>query len=122
MLNVLIRKLSIEDGSISYRWRNDPEIWQYTGNKPDRIITEEIERNWLSEKLTEKNSSRFGIMADNNYVGNIQITDIIEKKRGQYHIFIGEKSFWGKELAQATAQIIRFAKEKLNLKEALFNG
>jgi RimJ/RimL family protein N-acetyltransferase/glycosyltransferase involved in cell wall biosynthesis len=118
MFNILIRQLSIEDASISFHWRNDPEIWQYTGNRPDKFVTEDLERNWLTEKLTEKNSSLFAIIVDNKYVGNIQITDIIERCKGQYHIFIGEKSFWGKGVGtQATAQIIRFAKEKLNLKE-----
>lgn len=118
MFNILIRQLSIEDASISFHWRNDPEIWQYAGNRPNIFITEEIERNWLAEKLTEKNSSRFAIIVNGQYIGNIQITDIIERDKGQYHIFIGEKSFWGKGIAkQATVQIIRFAKEKLNLKE-----
>lgn len=118
MHKVLIRRLSIEDASISFQWRNDPEIWEFTGHKPDIFITEEIEKKWLSEKLTEKNSSRFAIIADDQYIGNIQITDIIENEHGQYHIFIGEKSFWGKGIAKlATAQIIRFAKDTLKLKE-----
>jgi RimJ/RimL family protein N-acetyltransferase len=118
MSKVLIRHLTIEDASVSFRWRNDPEIWRYTGNKPDQFVTEEIERNWLAKKLNETNSSRFAIIVDDKYVGNIQITDIIKNYKGQYHIFIGDKSFWGKGIGMlATAQIIRFAKEKLNLKE-----
>lgn len=118
MYNVLIRPLKIEDALISYRWRNDSEIWQYTGKRPDKLITKEIEKDWLAEKLHETNSSRFAIIADDQYVGNIQITDIVKSDKGQYHIFIGEKVFWNKGIAQqATAQIIRFANEKLNLKE-----
>lgn len=118
MHNIYIRWLKIEDALISCHWRNDPEIWQYTGNKPNKFITPEIEKDWLSEKLTEKNSVRFAIIVDNNYIGNIQITDIIEEETGQYHIFIGEKSFWGRGIGtQATNQIIRFAKEQLKLKK-----
>ena len=118
MFNILIRRLSLADASISFRWRNDPEVWKYTSNKPNKLITKEIEKNWLEKKLAEKNSSSFAIIVDNQYIGNIQITDIIERDKGQYHIFIGEKSFWGKGIAkQATAQIIRFAKEELKLKE-----
>lgn len=118
MYNVQIRPLRLEDAKISFRWRNDPEIWHFTGKRPDKLITKEIEMEWLSEKLTEINSARFSIIVDNQYIGNIQITDIIDKEKGQFHIFIGEKSFWGKGIARlAIAQIIRFAKENLNLKE-----
>jgi glycosyltransferase involved in cell wall biosynthesis/RimJ/RimL family protein N-acetyltransferase len=118
MYNVSIRPLIIDDASDSYRWRNDSEIWKFTGNKPNKFITEETEKKWLSEKLIETDSVRFAIIADNQYVGNIQITNISESKKGQYHIFIGEKSYWGKGIAkQATAQIIRIAKESLGLRE-----
>jgi len=118
MYNVLIRPLCLEDAKISFQWRNDPEIWHFTGKRPDKLITEEIEAEWLSEKLTETNAFRFAIDVDNQYIGNIQITDIMDRENGQFHIFIGEKSFWGKGIARlAIAQIIRFAKEKLNLKE-----
>lgn len=118
MPKVLIRQLTVEDASISFHWRNDSEIWKYTGQRPNIFITEEIERNWLEEKLKEKNSHRFAIISDEQYIGNIQITDIIDREKGQYHIFIGEKSFWGKGIAKlATAQIIRFANDKLKLKE-----
>jgi len=118
MNSVLIRPLRIEDAKISFKWRNDTEIWKFTGRSHNNLITEEIETNWLFEKLNLLNSTYFAIISDNQYIGNIQITDIIESEKGQYHIFIGEKLFWGKGIAKlATAQIIRFAKEKLNLKE-----
>ncbi|MCE5348302.1 MAG: GNAT family N-acetyltransferase [Bacteroidales bacterium] len=118
MYKVLIRPLRIEDSDISYIWRNDPEIWRYTGSSPDCLITKEIEREWVRKVLNEQDSYRFAITVDDQYVGNIQVTDVIEGTKGQYHIFIGVKSFWAKGIAsQATAQIIRFAKEKLKLQE-----
>lgn len=118
MYNILIRPIRIEDAEISFKWRNDPEIWYFTTKHPDKIITREIETNWLSEKLTETNATRFSIIVDDQYIGNIQITDIIEREIGEYQIFIGEKTFWGKGISrQATAQIIRLARERLNLKE-----
>lgn len=118
MYKVLIRPLQIEDAKVSYKWRNDPEIWKYTGHKPDKIIDKKTEQAWLKEKLKEKDSFRFAILADDTYIGNIQITDINQNETGEYHIFIGEKLFWGKGIAYlATLQIIRFAKNILNLKE-----
>ena len=118
MHKVLIRPLEISDASISWKWRNDPEIWKYTGKKPDIFVTEEIEKKWLHEKLLEKDSVRFAITVDDLYVGNIQLTNIIKEDKAEYHIFIGERSFWGKGIASlATNQIIRYATNILKLKE-----
>lgn len=117
MYKVLIRPLVIEDASISWKWRNDPVIWKYTGKKPDIYITEEIEKKWLAEKLAEINSTRFAITVDDIYVGNIQLTNIRENESAEYHIFIGDKTYWGKGIASlATSQILRYAKNLLRLK------
>ena len=116
MNKVLIRPLRFEDAFISWKWRNDPKVWEHTGSKPNILVTEEIEKQWILEKLEERNSVRFAIEVDDVYVGNIQLTNIIEKKTAEYHIFIGDKSYWGKGVATlATAQIIRFAKTVKNL-------
>lgn len=118
MSKVLIRPLRIEDAKTSFGWRNNPAIWKYTGNKPDIYITEEIETRWLQEKLLDKNSVRFAVLVDDIYVGNIQLTNIIEKQSAEFHIFIGETDFWGKGFAQsASLQLIRYAKSILNIKE-----
>ena len=116
MNKVLIRPLRFEDASISWKWRNDREVWEHTGSRPDIVVTEEIEKQWILDKLKELNSVRFAIDVDDVYVGNIQLTNIIEKKTAEYHVFIGDKSYWGKGVASlATAQIIRYAKNVINL-------
>jgi|LSQX01.3.fsa_nt_gb RimJ/RimL family protein N-acetyltransferase len=117
MFKILIRPLVEEDAQISYIWRNDPDIWKYTGNKPNIQVTEEIEKKWILEKLEEKDSVRFAIIVDNEYVGNIQLTNIKEYDTAEYHIFIGNKNYWNKGVAYlATAQIILYSKEILFLK------
>lgn len=116
MNKVLIRPLRFEDASVSWKWRNDPEVWKHTGSRPNIVITEEIEKQWVLGKLEEHNSARFAIEVDDVYVGNIQLTNIVEKETAEYHVFIGDKSYWGKGVASlATAQIIRYAKNLLNL-------
>ena len=118
MYKVLIRPLELEDASFSWKWRNDPDIWKYTGRKPDIVVTEEVEKQWLLEKISENNSARFAIIVDDEYVGNIQLTNIIENESAEYHIFIGDKTYWGKGVARlATNQIICYAKNLLNLRE-----
>jgi diamine N-acetyltransferase len=116
-MKVILRDLRATDAKISYKWRNDPEVWKFTGTKPDRYITPEIEKHWIIGVLHEKNQKRFAICINENqqYIGNIQLTDINEVN-AQFHIFIGDKQFWGKGIAtNATKQLIKYAKEELKL-------
>lgn len=115
-MNILIRPLTVEDAAVSYKWRNDPEVWKFTGSRPSKEITAEIERDWLKKSLGDKSKTRFAILVDGVYVGNVQLTDIIINQSAEFHIFIGEKSFWGKGVAkEATYQILHYAKDVLNL-------
>lgn len=117
MFSVLIRPLREDDALISYNWRNDPVIWEKTGRSPDIFITEQIETEWIKKVLAEEDSDRFAILADNTYIGNIQITNITPGEEGEYHIFIGEKNYWGRGIATlATCQLLRYAREILGLK------
>lgn len=118
MHKVLIRPLVPDDALISWAWRNDPEVWRYTGSKPNIYITPEIEHEWIIKAIAEENSARFAITVDDYYIGNIQLTDISNSDSAEYHIFIGDKSYWGKGIAHlATMQIIRYANEVLKLKK-----
>lgn len=104
-MDIQIRPLQIDDARVSYKWRNDPEVWKYTGSKPDRVITQEIETEWIKRVMDDSTSKRFAILADGTYVGNIYLTDITDKD-AQYHIFIGDKSYWGKGIAQIASKIL----------------
>jgi RimJ/RimL family protein N-acetyltransferase len=68
--------------------------------------------------LKRKNEKRFAICAGINnseYIGNAQLTDI-NSSSAQYHIFIGNKKYWGKGIATiVTEKIINYAFGKLNL-------
>ncbi|UOK43780.1 MULTISPECIES: GNAT family N-acetyltransferase [Flavobacterium] len=117
MYKILIRPLVISDAETSWKWRNDSEIWKYTGSRPSIPITPEIEKEWIIKVLADPYSKRFAITVDNQYVGNIQLTNITASD-AEYHIFIGDKNYWGKGVGYAaTQQIIRYAKNNLKLKE-----
>jgi diamine N-acetyltransferase len=119
--SIYIRPLVFADAQISYQWRNDPEVWEMTEFKPDKIISLEIEEEWLKSKLDNKNEKRFAIclVKNHQYIGNIQLVDI-NNGLGYYHIFIGEKTFWGKGIAQeATKLILAYAFSKLGLNQVL---
>jgi RimJ/RimL family protein N-acetyltransferase len=100
----------MEDALISYQWRNNPRIWRYTGSKPDRHITPEIETEWLANALKRENELRFAICLseDGRYIGNVFFTDITPAE-AQVHIFIGDMKFWGSRRADDTiARIVEF--------------
>lgn len=118
---IYLRPLALADARISYKWRNDPEIWKYTEFKPDRHITREIETKWLSSKLNKANERRFAICLLNTkqYIGNVQLIDI-DNGKAWFHIFIGEKRYWGKGISQkATKIILYYAFSQLGLKKVL---
>jgi glycosyltransferase involved in cell wall biosynthesis/RimJ/RimL family protein N-acetyltransferase len=115
MCSVVIRPLEKYDAEISYRWRNDSDVWKHTGSRPNREITREIELQWIQKAIADESCRRFAIVCDDTYVGNVQLTSITSSS-AEFHIFIGEKSFWGKGIAkQATYQILHYAKEELKL-------
>lgn len=117
-LSIYLRPLCIEDAQISCHWRNDPEIWKYTGQRPDVNITTEIETNWLKGTLNRKDQLRYAIciVGTDTYVGNVQLLDILNNK-AELHIFIGDRAFWGKNIGyNATIQVLRlgFLKQMLS--------
>jgi RimJ/RimL family protein N-acetyltransferase len=107
------------DALKSCHWRNDPDIWAYTGSKPDCYVTEEIEIEWIRRVLNDETSHRFAICitGSNEYIGNVQLTDI-QNGMAQFHIFIGNKLYWGRGVStSATGMILNFAQNSLNLKK-----
>lgn len=116
-MQVTIRPLKREDALISYKWRNNADIWRYTGSHPDTIITPEIETKWIDTVLKQPNEKRFAILVDDIYIGNTYITHITPDD-GIFHIFIGEQSYWGKGIGkQALLSVMKYAKYTLKLKE-----
>ena len=118
-MNVSIRPLELSDAKVSWRWRNDPIIWKFTGSRPNITITKEIELKWIKRVINEKDSARFAILvqegASIEYIGNIQLTSIQDAK-AQYHIFIGDTNYWGRGIAQrATMHILNYGFTVLSL-------
>ena len=116
---VMLRPLQEEDAQTSYGWRNDARIWQYTGNRPDKVVTEAMERDWLRQVLARPNEARFAICvgAQHTYVGNVQLTHITAGD-AEFHIFIGDTRVHGQGVGtQATQLILDYARETLGLHE-----
>ena len=115
--SVYLRPLKLEDAKTSYKWRNNPKIWEFTPFKPNKHITLAMEKLWLKKTLKAKNEYRFAIcMLDTGkYVGNIQLINV-KNNTACFHVFIGEPSFWGKGIGkEATSLILNYGFTKLGL-------
>ena len=84
---VIIRPLRIEDAKTSYKWRNDKEVFKYTGNSYNKYIPYETELEWIQRVIKNSNEYRCAILVDDVYVGNIYLIDI-NGESAEYHIFI----------------------------------
>ena len=116
-MKVKIRPLQVRDSAISCKWRNNPDIWRYTGNKPNRVITYDDELKWIRDVIKRPNEIRFAICVgeDEQYIGNVQLTDIRERT-AQFHIFIGEVSYHGKGIGtKSTLLLLDYAFSVLGL-------
>lgn len=114
-MTVSIRPLQKSDALTSFRWRNDSEVFKYTENTYAQEITVETEMKWIEKVINNPNDYRCAIIANGEYVGNVYLTDI-DDKTANYHIFIGEKAFWGKGIARiASERIIEYAFNELKL-------
>lgn len=116
---VFLRKLKLSDAVVSKNWRNDEDIWIYTGSRPKKIISLEDEKQWLKVALKEKDSLRFAILNselnERVYVGNVQITNVV-RDCAEFHIFIGSRKHWGQGIAYCATKLLCFvAFSDLNL-------
>lgn len=115
--SVYLRELYLSDAKISYKWRNNPLVWKYTGSRPSRIINEKIETDWLKNALKKPQDFRFAICLKENsqYIGNVQLINV-NSNAADFHIFIGEPSFWGKGIGkEATILMLNFGFTHLDL-------
>ncbi|RLD71458.1 MAG: N-acetyltransferase [Bacteroidetes bacterium] len=118
-VNIYLRPLKEEDALTSYKWRNDPEVWRLTGSRPDIVITPEIETSWIKKVLKDPTCRRFAICiaGSDEYIGNVQLTNIT-KQDAEFHIFIGEKKYWGRGIGyKATIELSRITRKHLSLKQ-----
>ena len=116
-MEVQLRNLKKKDAETSWKWRNDPEVWKLTGRRFTGVVTKKIEEEWILKNENSNESKRFAICvnADRKYIGNVQLTNILNNK-AIFHIFIGDKEFWGKGVAKkATKLMLKYGFNKLNL-------
>lgn len=82
----------------------------------NNYISCETELEWIKRVIKNSNEYRCAIEVNGTYIGNIYLTDI-DGESAEYHIFIGEKDYWGKGVAEeASQQILKYGFEERGLK------
>jgi len=120
---IYLRPLRVEDAKVSYRWRNNPEVWKNTASAPDREVTVEMERAWIQKVLEDPSDVRFAIClkTGDRYIGNAYLTGIANGV-AEEQIFIGEPSFWGHGIGTAArAALYEIATLELGLMRIVSN-
>jgi RimJ/RimL family protein N-acetyltransferase len=101
-----------------YRWLNDPEINQYLET---RYLPQSLDKiaNYVKHMNGKHDEPFFAICTidGNEHIGNIKLGPVNwNHRRGEVSLLIGEKKFWGKDMAtEAIGLITRFGFETLGL-------
>lgn len=121
MADVYLRPLRVEDAAVSFKWRNDSRLWRYTGSRPDRIVTYDMERAWAENVIADRSRANFAICLKegDRYVGNIYLIKM-DGVSGELGIFIGDQSAQGKGFGRQALECLKaIAKSELGLRKIL---
>lgn len=115
-----LRALSKLHVSPFYDWLNDEDSIRYSLSAFKKINTQTEVDLWFETLLQDEKNFNLGIFLkeNNQLVGYAGICNISEQNQsGEYFIFIGDKSVWGKGIgSQVSKQLIEiaFQDKKLN--------
>ena len=121
---ISLKPLIPENLSSFHIWLNDDEVIKYSLSLFQKLNTESDIEEWFKLLLENKNNDlQLGIYLkeNNHFVGYCGICNISKNKNeGEYFIFIGDKSQWGKGISTiVTKEIIKIVFERLGLKRIM---
>ncbi len=116
---IVLKPLSISNLPSFYPWINDEEVIRYSMSIFQKMKTAEAISSWYRTILEDDKNLNLGIFTKdgNNCIGYAGICRISNRKRsGEYFIFIGDKTSWGKGIStQVTKEILSIGFETLGL-------
>lgn len=120
---VKLAPLQPEQVTHFYAWLRDPEVIEYSLSVFQQLKTQPQIDHWFAATLTQVNTLNLGIyLAETNaFIGYAGLTGIsTTNQAGEYFIFIGEKSQWGKGVGTAvTRQVLALAFTSLRLNRVM---
>ena len=117
---IKLKTLSEQDVFPFYEWLNDSESIKYSLSAFQKINSKTEIDLWFETILKDQKNLNLGIFLEesNKLIGYAGICSISQQnKSGEYFIFIGDKSVWGKGIgSKVSKQIIKiaFQDKKLN--------
>lgn len=117
---IKLARLHPEESACFYPWLADPEVIRYSLSVFQSLQTPAQIDNWFAATLREEKSINLGIYLQetNALIGYAGLSNLsATNQSGEYFIFIGEKTYWGRGVGTAvTRQVLTlgFAEYHLN--------
>jgi len=117
---IFLKPLALDNLSHFYTWLNDEDVIKYSLSLFQKLNTKTEIDNWYKTLLENKNNDlQLGIYLKerNKFIGYCGICNISKNtNEGEYFIFIGDKSWWGKGISTIVSkEIVRIGFEELKL-------
>jgi ribosomal-protein-alanine N-acetyltransferase len=121
--NIYLRELEINDVNQSYcNWMNDPEVTRYLKKHLGKWTIKEL-KNYVREVKKSPDVLFWAIISkdEKQHIGNIKLGHLNGiHSFSDIGIIIGEKTFWGKDLAtEAVKLVVSYAFNQLNLQKLI---
>jgi len=114
-----LKPLKEQDVQYFYSWINDDEVIKYSLSVFQNMETKQAIDSWFNKLLDNRDDFQLGIYSRDSkkLIGYAGISNISKyNKSGEYFIFIGDKSQWGKGIStKVTKQIVEIGFNKLGL-------
>jgi RimJ/RimL family protein N-acetyltransferase len=114
-----LKPLKVQDVQYFYSWINDDEVIKYSLSVFQNMETKEEVDSWFKKLLDNRDDLQLGIYdkSSKKLIGYAGISNISKlNKSGEYFIFIGGKTQWGKGIStEVTKQILEVGFNKLGL-------
>ena len=114
-----LKPLSKEEVTPFYTWINDEEAIKYSLSLFQRLSSKEQIDEWYESLFTEQNTYNIGVFlkSTGQLIGYAGISGISKLNHsGEYFIFIGDKSQWGKGIGtQVTEAVVAHGFDALQL-------
>ncbi|MBN1217141.1 MAG: GNAT family N-acetyltransferase [Candidatus Lokiarchaeota archaeon] len=117
---IYLRAFEFDDLLLLNKWRNDDEIYKFTGGNKYFISTE-YDKKWIEKKIFNKQSNIYlaiCLKENNDLIGYLSIINIDYRNRKAEWggIIIGEKAMQNKGLAtEAGHLMLKYIFEEINL-------
>jgi len=109
MSSVFLRALGLDDLDRTYRWHNDPALYESLVGT-FRYVSRAAEADWLGKLQTystQQISLAICLTDDRQHIGNIYLRDVDwVARRAELHIFIGESNLRSRGYGQAALRLL----------------